>query len=185
MTRRELIAAIGTVVLTSTVAAQTAPNFAGTWTPDREKTQAAMTALGAPAAGGTGTRMVGGAGGGTMSPSGAAASPLEWTITQTATAITLMRPLPDGSAQKFTYKLAGESVNVNARTTLTTKSRWEGGKLVTEGTQVTTTDQGPIDGTFKETRWLDKDGSMHVETVRALSGNAPATVASVLSRKAK
>jgi hypothetical protein len=119
-----------------------------------------------------------------MSASGGAAP--EWTVTQTAAAVTIVRPFPDGSGeQKFVYKLTGESVNTNGRTTQTTRSRWDAGKLVTEGTQVTTTDQGTVNGTFKEVRSLDKDGSMHVETTRSINGGSPSTSVSVLSKKAK
>lgn len=189
MTLRGLVGGLGCVVMATTLVAQTPPNLSGVWSVDREKTQAAMAAIsttGPAARMGGGGASGGGSMGGTMGPSSAAAAtPLGWTITQTAAAITLVRPLPDGTEQKFVYKLTGESVNTNGRTTLTTKSRWDGTKLVTEGTQVTTNDQGNIAGTFKETRWLDKDGSMHVETARVINGNTPVASVSVLNKKAK
>jgi hypothetical protein len=188
MTRRGLLTVMGCVVMTGALAAQSSANFSGTWTPDREKTLAAMAALSpqgaprgnAPSAGGA--RM--GGGGGMVATSGPATPP-EWTITQTPSAVTIVRPLPDGTEQKYVYHLSGPSVNANARTTLTTTSHWDGAKLITEGKQVTTTDQGGVEGTFKESRWLDKDGAMHVETSRIINGGSPTTSVQVLAKKAK
>lgn len=108
----------------------------------------------------------------------------EWTITQTTGALVITHALAGGAVQKFIYKLDGsERVNINGRTTLTTKSRWEAGALVTTGTQSQATDAAAIKSTFKETRRLDKDGTMAVETVRQLGTAAPSTTRQTFVRK--
>ena len=180
------LALVVTALYAAAAVAQSRPSFAGTWVVDRDKTIARMGA-----SGGGGVRSGGGGGGGSMSAvgggggsmvgvgaAGTGAAPAEVTVTQTAAALTYERTTASGP-QKFVYKLDGsESVNVNGRSTLKTKSRWEGSTLVTEGTQSTASDQGAISGTFKETRSLDKDGSMIVETVRVYEG-APSTATGV------
>lgn len=184
MKLRTLFVAMGCLVMTSAVFAQTTANLAGTWVTDNDKTAAARAAMDAPAAGGSLAPRGGGGGGswmGSITAGGPTATP-EWTVTQTAASVLIVRPLPDGTSQRFDYKLNGTSVNVNGRATLTSTSKWEAGKLVTEGTQVTATDQGEIKTTLKEVRWLDKDGAMHVETTRTINGEPTRSVV-VLKKK--
>jgi hypothetical protein len=182
-----LAAASVMAMMTTVVGAQAKADFTGSWQANREKTMASSPQ---PAAGGSG-RAAGTAngvasarmgGGGTMSPSGAPPQP--YVLTQTATALTITRDLGDGSSQKWVYKLDGsDSVNVNGRTTLTSRSRWIAGKLVTEGKQVTVAGENTMEGTFKEVRWLDAEGSMHVETTRQIGSNAAGTTYLVLDKK--
>ena len=109
--------------------------------------------------GGGGSAVAGGISGGGV--------PAPWVITQTAAALTIVRAMPDGTQQKFVYKLDGsESVNVNGRSTQKTKSVVAGGKITTTGTQTVATDQGDITSQLKEVRSLDKDGAMIVEKRR-------------------
>ena len=167
-------AAVAAVVLSNVmVVAQATPNLAGTWVIDRDKTAALAPA--APAGGGGASGMrAGGSAGGMVAAGGGA--PAEIVITQTAAAITIVRGLPDGSQQKYVYKLDGsESVNVNGRTTQTTKSTVASGKITTVGTQSVSTDQGAVTGEFREVRWLDKGGAMIVETTRTANGSARTT----------
>lgn len=183
-----LATASATIALsTAALSAQTKPNLAGTWDVNSEKTAAARAAA-APAAPAAGGAMRGG-GGGVMSGGGgnlmsAGGAPMPYVIAHTPQSLTITRDLGDGSTQKWVYKLDGsESVNVNARTTLTTKSAFVGDKLITEGKQTTKTEQAEMAGTFKEVRWIDKDGSMHVETTRSINGGATTTSYLVLDKK--
>ena len=74
-------------------------------------------------------------------------------------------PMPGLNARRYVYHLAGnESVNRNAANTQTTRSRWTGPTLVTEGTSYTETTAGESLWKFRETRALDAKGRMVVET---------------------
>jgi hypothetical protein len=186
--RVRVCAIAASLVLYSVFLGAQAPNMSGTWVVDRDKTIALMPA---PAGGGTGGSVTaggvgngvraGGGGGGAMV--GGGGTP-EWTITQTAAALTIVRPGPDGCEQKIVYKLDGsESVNVNGRVTQKTKTTVAGGKIVTTGTQTVATDQGDVTSDFKEVRSLDKEGAMIVETTRVVNGNAR-TVTTAHKKKA-
>jgi hypothetical protein len=173
----------GVVTAASLVLAQNTPDFSGTWEVNKDKTAAS-----GPTTGPRGGMARGSTPGGRVATATAsgqpAAAPQPWVLTQTETALTIVRDLGDGSTRKWVYRLdRSESVNTVGRTTTTTRSRWDGGKLVTEGRQVIRTEQGDVSGTFKETRWLDKEGAMHVETTRALEGRAPGTTYLVLEKK--
>ena len=161
--------------------AQSVPNFSGTWTIDRDKTAALSPATGA---GGGATGGARGASGGAVATLGAGGGTTpEWVITQTAAALTIVRALPDGTQQKYVYKLDGtESVNVNGRTTQKTRSTVAGGRVTTTGTQTVSTEQGDVSSQLEEVRSLAKDGSMLVETTRTVNGNSR-TVTQVFSRR--
>lgn len=165
------IAALAALPLAAS--AQT-PNFSGRWTVNPEKTRAAGPAATPTMRGGTmGASARGGGGGANMISAGGPPAP--FVITQSATELTITRQLGDAE-QKYIYKLGGgESVNVNARTTQTSTSSWQGTKLVTRGTTVTTTSAGETKGTFTETRWIDASGAMHVETSREINGRSGTT----------
>ena len=112
MTRRYVIVALlaFVVALPAMAIAQT-PNFSGKWTQDMEKSVM-------PAGGGGG-----------RGPAG----PQTWTYTQSATELAMERETPNG-VQKTVYKLDGSpSVNAGGRGgEVTSKSAWEGAKLVTK-----------------------------------------------------
>src|SRR6185436_732730 len=110
------------VMLATSVFAQ-APNFAGKWTRDAEKTAAAMPA-GAPAGGGGGGR--GGGGGGTG----------DITITQDAKTLGTSRMI-QGTEMKTTYNLDGsESKSMRMGrggapgAEPVSQAKWDGAKLV-------------------------------------------------------
>ena len=138
MTRRFVVVALlaFVVALPAMATAQT-PNFSGKWIQDMEKSD--------PPMGGRGP-----------------AGPQSLTITQTATEITLERETPNG-VMKTVYKLDGsDSVNAMGRGgEVTSKSAWEGGKLVTKYSR--TMGQATVEVT--ETRSLEADGTMTVVTV--------------------
>jgi len=185
------LTAAAAAITAVSIAAQARPNFSGTWEINGEKTAAARAAAATPSAqstapaarmGGGGLRAGGSGGGNMIAASGGAPAP--YLLRQTDRDLTITRVAGDGTEQKWIYKLDGsESVNTNARTTLTTQSKFVDGKLVTEGRQVTKTDQAETSGTFKEVRWLDKDGSLHVETTRVINGGAAFTGVQVFDKK--
>jgi hypothetical protein len=85
-------------------------------------------------------------------------------ITQTAQMIRIDNPWQHGVVT-YIYKLDGsESVNLNGANTQTTRSRWEGGKLITEGTSFSETSAGESTWKFKEVRWMNASGAMVSET---------------------
>ena len=93
--------------------------------------------------------------------------PTPVTVTQTADAIVIENapPFPGWKPVRHVYNLTGkESVNHNGANTQTTRSRWQGSKLITEGTSFSETSQGESLWKIVETRWLDEKGRMIVET---------------------
>jgi len=139
MTKRYvLVALLAFVVALPAMAIAQTPNFTGKWTQDMEKSDPPM--------------------GGGRGPGG----PQSLTITQTATEITLERETPNG-VMKTVYKLDGSpSVNAMGRGgEVTSKSAWEGGKLVTSYSR--TMGQTTVEVT--ETRSLEADGTMTVVSV--------------------
>jgi hypothetical protein len=180
--RTRVMSVVVAAMWTVGVAAQSAPNFSGTWTLDRDKTAAASPP---PASGNAGGGRVSAGGGMVSGAVGAASAATEWVITQTSAALTLTRAVvADGSTQKLVYKLDGsESVNVNGRTTQTTKTTVAAGKITTTGTQTVKTDQGDITSEIKEVRSLDKDGAMVVETTRTFGDSGSRTTTQVYVKK--
>jgi hypothetical protein len=140
MTRRSVLVALLALVLAlpALALAQT-PNFSGKWAQDMEKSQM-------PAGGGGG-----------RGPAG----PQSWTYTQSATELVMERETPNG-VMKTVYKLDGSpSVNAGGRGgEVTSKSAWEGSKLVTKYTR--TMGENSID--VVETRYMDGE-NLVVESV--------------------
>ena len=185
--RTRLICVTAVAAWTVATIAQGTPNLSGTWTLDRDKTAAASPAPPASSSAGGGRVTTGGgmasASVGAVGSMGAAAS-MDWVITQTLSELTVTRALADGSTQKLVYKLDGsESVNVNGRTTQTTKTTVAAGKITTTGTQVVKTDQGDITSQIREVRSLDKDGAMVVETTRTFDESGSRTTTQVFVKK--
>ena len=138
MTRRfVLVALLAAALAVPAVAAAQTPNFSGKWISDPEKSD--------PMGGGRGP-----------------AGPQALTITQTAAELVLERETPNG-VMKTVYKLDGsESVNAMGRGgEVTSKSAWEGGKLVTKYSRT----MGQTTVEVMETRSIEADGTMTVVTV--------------------
>lgn len=159
-------------VAASAVLAQSRPDFSGTWEMDAERTRAENQKRPGAGTGGGMSTMSGGGGGGSMSMSsgGGANAPASTVvrITQTAAALTIER-VSGQVWEKVVHALDGtESVNVNGRTTMKLKSRWDGARLISEGSNVTELADGAgrFTGTIKEVRWIEKDGTMVIESTR-------------------
>ena len=138
MTRRSvLVALLAFVLAVPVMALAQTPNFSGKWTQDMEKSDPPM--------------------GGGRGPGG----PQSLTITQTAAEFTIERETPNG-VMKTVYKLDGsDSVNAMGRGgEVTSKSVWEGGKLVTKYSRT----MGETTVEVTETRSLEADGTMTVVT---------------------
>jgi hypothetical protein len=133
-------------------AAQTAPDFSGTW-----KLDAARTVKANPA--------------GALMP-----SDTPFTIRQTAAAIIIERQTERGLA-RTTFALDGaESRNMSIPFTIRTKSRWDGPRLIIEGTQAHIENAGhDVPTPYREVRWIERDGAMVVEITRTMQ-DKPATV---------
>jgi len=141
MTKRSvLIALLAFVLAIPAMALAQTPNFSGKWTQDMEKSQ-----------------MPAGGGGGGRGPAG----PQTLTYTQSATELVMERETPNG-VMKTVYKLDGSpSVNAGGRGgEVTSKSAWEGSKLVTKYTR--TMGENTID--VVETRYMDGE-NLVVESV--------------------
>jgi hypothetical protein len=126
---------------------QATPDFSGVWVEDESARQTSVK----PDAG---AQLV-------------VAPPRPITLTQSADTLDIQHepPMPGLNARRYVYNLAGrESVNRNGANTQTTRSRWENGRLVTEGTSYSETTAGESLWKFRETRALDASGRMIVET---------------------
>lgn len=127
--------------------AQKAPDFSGTWTEDTS--QRKSTEL--PAAG--------------DARKSAALPPADMIVRHTAETFTHEQTFMS-QVVRYTYRLDGkESVNHNGANTQTTRTRWEGSRLISEGTSYSVTSAGESSWQFKETRWLNPKGQLVVETI--------------------
>jgi len=118
------------------------PDFSGTWVEDRT----ARKPSSAPASGGS-----------------LALPESDTVIRQTPTSIAI-ETRPMSAVIRYVYALDGtESVNHNGANTLTTRTRWDGQVLVTEGTSFSVTSQGESTWTYRESRRLDRRVAMIVD----------------------
>jgi hypothetical protein len=126
------------------VAGQARPDFSGTWLEDRERLTNLLT--GKPV-------VVEQASAGAM-----ALPPGETVITQTADVLRIERKVPQSDRPlRDDLKLDGsKSVNHSGAMTRTTTSRWEGDRLVTEGTAFQVTSQGEASWGIREVMYLEK-----------------------------
>ena len=142
--------------------AQARPNFTGTWIEDeaQRKTPNAVPPAGVSAG---------------VAPN------VQTVITQTAATITIDRKWK--ALVRYVYDLNGkEIVNHNGANTQTTRSRWEGMKLVTEGTSFSVTSQGESNWKFRDVRWLTAKGEMAVERAHVDEDGQVNTVLQVFRR---
>jgi hypothetical protein len=146
MTRRcVLFALLAFVLAVPAMAIAQTPNFSGKWIQDMEKSDPAPQGMGG------------------RGPAG----PQTYTITQTATEVTIERETPNG-VMKSVYKLDGsESVNPGGRGgEVKSKTTWDGAKLVTKGVQTMNMQGNEVTIESTEVRSLEADGTMTVVTTR-------------------
>lgn len=103
-------------------------------------------------------------------PKSRALPPADLVVTQTGAPLTTERKFMQ-SAVRHVYMLdGGESVNKNGANTMTTRSRWDGQKLITQGTSFSVTSAGAslwiVSGAMvTETTLKDEDGKVHGVTL--------------------
>ena len=103
-------------------------------------------------------------------------------IRQTATTIAIEREA-FGDPIVYTFALDGsESKNASGAMTMTTRTRWEGTRLVTEGTSVSVTSQGRSVWKIKEVRYFDARKVHTVERSFTGADGAATTSRQVLAR---
>ncbi len=91
---------------------------------------------------------------------------VELTISRKDATMTMERRVGN-RVQTFIYRLDGsESVSEAGTLTRRARSRWNGPRLVTEGTHTITTPGSEVSIGFTETIELDADGVLHIETTR-------------------
>jgi hypothetical protein len=169
---------------TAVIASQARPDFSGTWAHDpqqsgnagRSGTAPAASAAGKPAASSAGpTARLSGVGGG---------GSVELRVAQTGSSLTIERVL-GSSTRKFVHTFDGkEDMNVNGRSTLRTKSRWNGRQLVTEGTEVTALATGSVTSMVREVRSIGTKGELIVETAWITDGRTTSSRQVYTKRKA-
>lgn len=188
--RRQVVCTAVVCLAAAGVWAQARPDFSGTWQLDLDRTRAENAARNGTSGGGGGVATI--SGGNTMAPSGPPAATVV-RITQTAKTMTIDR-VSGQVFEKTNYTFDGsEAVTVIDAMTRRQRSRWEGGKLVSEGAGETklSDGSGSVKSTFKEVRWIDKDGVMVVESTRAVqtppgvqvTGAAPRTTVQYFTKK--
>lgn len=155
--RTVALTVVATVVLSMPLGGQSRPDMSGVWVQDPAKSGRPAQSAATPSRATVGVRGVG--------------APPELRITQTAGALTIERPV-QGAMLKFVHTFDGqENVNVNGAATMRTKSRWDGSRLVTEGTSVVSPGSGEdIVTTVREVRSVSAGGELVVETTRTRNG---------------
>lgn len=164
------LALLAMAALAAPAAAQ-GTDFSGTWRLDADASELPDFGGGGRLFGGGGGRRQGGRGG----PAGGARTLV---IVQTP-AMLIVEQQSDRGSRAVTYRLDGEeSTSSGPRGEQTTRSRWDGAALVTEGTQSVSTPRGDFSLEFTEWRTLSADGAtMTVETVRSTPrGDVEATL---------
>lgn len=149
--------AVAIVLCLASQTARAHPDFSGTWVVDAARTAGA---------------------------DGLPAAPV--VITQTPDVLTIEQQ-SETRTRRIAFRLDGtESRNLVIPFTVTTRSRWEAGRLVSEGTQTLIEGAAPASSSaFREVRWLEPDGTMIVETTRvSMPGTDAATRRVVYTRKA-
>ena len=146
-------------------AAQKRPDFSGTWVEDESQRKSPYDK--APAAG---MKTVSG-------------PPPDSVITQTPEQITVQRTFMSQTI-RMTYDLSGkENVNRTGAQTHTTRTRWDGNRIVTEGSIYQITNQGETTWKLKEVRWMNPRGEMVLETTQVDEDGKSGTVVRVFRRK--
>ena len=144
---------------------QAAPNFSGAWVEDASLRQ---TTVKPPAGSG---------------PRSLVAPDSDLVVTQTSTTLTSERKFMT-QVIRHVFRLDGnESVNLNGANTQTTKSHWDGRRLVTEGTSYSVTSQGESTWIYREVRSLDAKGRMVIEVTTTDEAGVKNVVTRVFNKK--
>ena len=148
----------------ASVAAQTRPDFSGRWVEDAAQRKSPYDATSSG-----GARPMSSAG-------------VETVITHTADQLIIERDFIE--LTRHVHHLDGrEDRNRNGAQVHTTRTRWQGDRLVTEGVTYQVTSHGETSWKVKEVRWLTARGEMALETTRVDEDGVAKTVFQVFQRK--
>jgi hypothetical protein len=160
------LALLTLVVVARPAVAQKRPNFSGTWVEDESQRKSPYDK---PAANS-----------GVMAIAG---PPPPLTITQTPERLTIERTRFEQTT-KFVHDFDGrENKNHTGAQIHTTRTRWEGAKLVTEGSIYQVTSQGEESWKLKEVRWLTAKGELATEVTQVDEDGKAGTVLRVFKKQ--
>jgi hypothetical protein len=147
-------------------AVQKRPDFSGTWVEDESQRKSPYDKV----SGDTGVKPIGG-------------PPPPLTITQTPERLTIERTRGTQTT-RFVHDFDGrENKNHTGAQIHTTRSRWEGSRLITEGSIYQVTSQGETSWTLKEARWLTARGELAVEVTQIDEDNQAGTVLRIFRKR--
>ena len=154
------------VGLTAALAAQKHPDFSGTWVEDESQRKSPYDQ---PATGG-GVKAITG-------------PPAPLTITQSPERLTIERTRGPQTT-RFVHDFDGrENKNHTGALTYTTRSRWEGARLVTEGSVFEVTSAGERSWKVKEVRWLTAKGELGTEITNVDEDDRSSVVVRIYKRR--
>ena len=164
MRRIAVLSAVALLVGVVATFAQGA-DFAGTWVLDKDRSDDPQAMRGGGGGGGRGGGGGGGRGGGRGG--GMMLMPATLVITQSEAELIVEHQSGDRS-RTFTYLLDGtESTNAGPRGDIVSSSHWDGGQLISEGSQTVSTPRGEFTLETREVRSLSEDGqTMTIVTTR-------------------
>lgn len=140
--------------------AQKHPDFSGTWVEDESQRKSPYDK---PSGGNGGAKVLAG-------------TPPPLTISQTPERLTIERTRGEQTT-RFVHDFDGrENKNVTGAQIHTTRSRWEGTRLITEGTIFQVTSQGEDSWKVREARWLTPRGELAVEVTQVDEDGKSGTV---------
>ena len=169
MTRPFRIAALALLALAvvpAPAAAQKRPDFSGTWVEDESQRKSPYDKPSTT----SGVRAIGG-------------PPPPLTITQSAQRLTIERTRGEQTT-RFVHDFDGrENKNHTGAQIHTTRTRWDGDRLVTEGSIFQVTSQGEESWKLKEVRWLTGKGELVIEVTQVDEDGKAGTVLRVFKKR--
>jgi hypothetical protein len=163
------VIALALLALTLTAASATAqkrPDFSGTWVEDESQRKSPYDKK---------------PGDGRVLAIGGPPPPL--TIAQTPERLTIEQTRFEQTT-RFVHDFDGrENTNRTGAQIHTTRTRWDGSKLVTEGSVFQVTSDGETSWKLKEVRWLTPKGELAVEVTQVDEDNRTGTVLRVFKRR--
>jgi hypothetical protein len=160
------LALLTLLVVTTPAVAQKRPDFSGTWVEDESQRKSPYDK---PVAN-SGVRAIAG-------------PPPPMTISQTPDRLTIERTRGEQTT-KFVHDFDGrENKNYTGAQIHTTRTRWEGAKLVTEGSIYQVTSQGEESWKLKEVRWLTAKGELATEVTQVDEDGKAGTVLRVFKKQ--
>ena len=152
---------------TALFATQKHPDFSGTWVEDESQRKSPYDK---PSGTSGGVKAIAG-------------PPPPLTIIQTGERLTVERIRGEQST-RFVHDFDGrENKNATGAQIHTTRSRWEGARLITEGTIFQVTSQGEDSWKLKEVRWLTPKGELAVEVTQVDEDGKSGTVLRVFKKR--